>query len=360
VDLSLEREGVLWKQGGIPADDGSVRKWLEDLGAYRASRFVPIGEARGLDSAVELRFETDAGIETVRIGGPTGKLRYARRGEEPVALELPGEIAAQIPTGPLIFRNRQVLSFVRFDARRLRIGDEEAVREGERWNVVKPVAVEADAEHVDRLLTTLSELRAERFVLAFPAGSERRIEVELAPDTSAKAAKGKRDGGAAQEHYTLLLGGDAPGGGCFARAGSDATAFVLGKATCEDLRAGLASRRLFDLDEARLDHLTVERPRARLALEKRGPSWYVGDAVYEQGKLDALLGSLRELRATRVLSYGAGKLPDRVRVTARAGDKALTLGLGREGGKAVARVFDRPVLYEIDEKALMRMREIMD
>jgi hypothetical protein len=350
------------------ADATVVRKLFEDLSTFRAldARAVDV-KAQGLEKPVarlQLFGEDGQLREELAVGGAVEghpDRRWVRRGNEAVSLLVHGELLRQIEPDFLRFRRRQVLSFNRFDVKRLTLrrpaGPEEVLEQGEGgWRLTRPTAVAADADLTDRLVGMISDLSAERFVAERPAAEHQldaralRMEAELSAAASKKPAAG--DGGtssAAGGTYVLEVGASTPGGGCFARAGKGAAAgpvFVLKADSCKDLHQLLATRRPFTLDEAKLTRVVLggSLRQGELALEKRGPDWYRvagasgpdgGDGAEpaSQERMTELVSALRELRAVEIEGYGAAPAPAAletprllVRVTAGGQERTLTVG----------------------------------
>src|SRR5262249_4057511 len=142
--VALAREDGSWKlkaPAGQAAEDEAVRKWIEDVGAYRAVELVPANadaKKQGLSHPTVVTIETETGgKEVLKMGEAASGRRNVRRGDEPVVLAVHAELGAQVRPDPLLFRARRVLSFVRFDARRLSArqgGVEEVAEKGEGDN----------------------------------------------------------------------------------------------------------------------------------------------------------------------------------------------------------------------------------
>jgi hypothetical protein len=365
--LVLAREGSVWKvsaPAGAAADDEVVRKWLEDLGSYRALAVEP-GEpaAHGLGGKDTIRVtveEEGGGKALVAIGPGREGRRWAHRGGEAVLLQVHAEAGDTISADPLFFRSRKVLQVARWEVKSITMtagGTIEAAERGpqEQWKLEKPITIEADAGVIDRLLGAVADLRAEK-LMAGAAGFAPTHTLRLATQPTETAAAGG-DGGAARkpETHVLEVGADAPGGGCLAR--SAGTVMVLAKAACEDLRVHLATRKLIDLGDQAVVGITLARGGKREALEKRGPTWHrsAGPRVPSE-QIDDLLGTLRSLSARAVVQYGhdAGHGLARPRLEASLkldGGKELKLAFGAEGDRGVfARLEGRDVTYLVAQK----------
>lgn len=134
---------------------------------------------------------------------------------------------------PLRFRDRAVLDFAHFDARRLERsagGHTLALtsRDGEEWRPVAPARGPVDRTDVARVVGALGNLRAETFLAAAPRGApELTLEVDVqAPGDSA----------AARHRLDLYKMKEAPG--CAGRLDRE-LAFTLAAAACNELRLPL-------------------------------------------------------------------------------------------------------------------------
>jgi hypothetical protein len=359
------QEGT-WKLGepAGAAEEEAVRKWLEDVAAFRALALPPVDPARqALSGGVVVTLELEGGgRERLQLGRAVGPHRFVRRGDEPVALEVHAELGALVAADPLLFRSRRMLSFVRFDARRLvaRQGgvEEVAVRgDADAWKLKAPVAMEADADATDKLLTALADLRAVRLLAQAPAGAldgARVLEITVEPPPAAKPDRGTATTG--QQSHRVEVGAKIAGG-CVARV-DGGPPFVVAEGSCAELRAHLASRKLLALVEDRLAAFELTHPGGRReTLEKRGPAWYSGTAPVEQSKIDALVGRLRALNARDAALYGPdrGHGLDRPRLVLRirtdgSPDTVLTLGAATPSGDVYARVSGREVTYLISRE----------
>jgi hypothetical protein len=364
--LVLAREGGAWKVRapvGAAADDEVVRKWLEDLGSYKALTFQP-GDAAshglGRETARVVVEEEGGGTASVAIGANRQGRRWARRGDEAVLLQVHGEAGDSISADPLFFRSRKVLQVARGEVKAITVtagGITEVAERGpqDQWKLEKPLALEADAGVIDRLLAATADLRAERFLgdaVAFAATHTLRLATQPSEPDGAD-----RDGGArTAATHVLELGTDLPGGGC--RARSAGVVMALAKGACDDLRVRLATRKLVDIGEQTVVGLTLVRGSRSETLEKRGPTWHrsVGPRVPTE-QIDNLLGALRGLSARTVAQYGPdaghGLAKPRLGVTLKLdGGKELTLvfgGRGENRGESgvFARLKGRDITYVV-------------
>jgi hypothetical protein len=274
-------------------------------------------------------------------------------------LQVHAEAGDAISADPLFFRSRKVLQVVRWEVKTISVttgGTTEVAEKGaqDQWKLEKPLALDADAGIVDRLLAAVTDLRAEKFLaggVAFTPLTTLRLATQP-PDTPAAGG----DGGVRKPATHLLeLGADAPGGGCLAR--SAGTVMVLAKTACEDLRVRLATRKLVDLGEQTVVGVTLARGGKTETLEKRGPQWHRGAGPrIPSEQIDDLLGALRALSARAVVQYGPdgghGFAKPRLQATLKLdGGKEISLVFGGEGdGGAFVRLKGREVTYAVAQR----------
>jgi hypothetical protein len=189
-------------------DTRVVDDWLARLAAVKAATRADGAKARHL--IVEGRFR------------------------QQIDVSAPPDAYALLAPDPLRFRERVVLSFARFDLKRLARAagtDTQTVTtdSGGNWQTSSGATV--DAENVGRVIGALSELRATEFVAAPPPGQPAlRLEVDVQPPGEARPAR----------HVVELW--QRKQGGCVARLDADA-AFTAEPATCANLRQELLVER---------------------------------------------------------------------------------------------------------------------
>ena len=337
--VALVHEDGGWKMTAPQAqaaEDEAVRKWIDDVSAYRALGFKP---AAG-------NFPTTVTIDkdVIHVSAPQGGRVFARRGDEPVMLEMHAELAQEFAPDPMTFRSRKILSFVRFDARKLVTNDEVAVKgEADTWKLEKPAGVDADADVMDKLLGALGDLRAEKFVTTPPQKDVRKLTVTVEPPPGAKGEKPK------SETHTVEIAAD-----CIARADGGAS-FVVAKEHCGELRAHLDTRKLLTLAEDKLTGLEIQHGAKKETAEKRGPAWYRGDTQVDQSKIDALVSMLRGLSAQDAVAYGPATLAPKLQLRVKTdGAPDTTLVVAADGR---ARVSGRDVTYQLPKDSLSQLEK---
>ena len=209
--LSLRRVGGAWTfstpKVAYAADTKVVDDWLARLGTVRT---------------------------TTRSGGPsTRHLIAVGRFRQQVDVSAPPDVYALLAPDPLRFRERAVLSFARFDVRRLQRTAGKATQQvtttdgGGSWQA--PAGEAADAANVSQVVGALSDLRADEFVASPPPGEPAvRLQIDVQPPGERQLVP----------HVLKIL--DAKEG-CAAVLDTDAI-FTLERAACDALRLPLLKK----------------------------------------------------------------------------------------------------------------------
>jgi hypothetical protein len=204
--VGLQRAGGAWTfttpAVAYAADTPAVDEWLARLVAVKAA---------------------------TRSGGPsTRHLTVEGRFREQVDVSSPPDVYALLAPDPSRFRERTVLSFARFDVKRLQRTAGKSTQavtsaDGNDWRA--PAGAAPDTARVAQVIGVLSELRAASFLAAPPAGAPAlRWEVDVQPPGERRPARHAIDVWTRPD-------------GCVARL-RDAT-FTAERATCDALRLEL-------------------------------------------------------------------------------------------------------------------------
>jgi hypothetical protein len=204
--VSLRRAGGAWTFSPpappYPADTGAVDEWLARLRAIKAP--------------------TRSGGENTRHLLVEGRFR------QQIDVSSPPDVYALLAPDPLRFRARDLLSFARFDVRRLqrsagKTAQQLTTADGGTWHTSSG---EPDAANAALVVGALSDLRAVDFVAAPPSGEPAvRLEVDVQPPGEARPTR----------HVVQLY---TRPNDCIARLDADTT-FRLERATCATLRLDL-------------------------------------------------------------------------------------------------------------------------
>jgi hypothetical protein len=162
-----------------------------------------------------------------RAAGPrTRRLVVEGRFRQDVAVSSPPDLYELLAPDPLRFRDRALLSFARFDVRRLErmaAKQEQVVTsdDGGTWRAAS--GAQADAASVGRVVGVLSDLRADEFLAEAPRGEPAtRLEIDVQQPGDARPSR----------HVVQLYPG------CVARLDAEAT-FRIERAACDALGLSL-------------------------------------------------------------------------------------------------------------------------
>ena len=212
--ISLLRTAEGWRADGAPADDGEVRATLDALAAVDGPSLVPVTPFP-IVARVVARAEGSAAVRLVARGSGVPHVCMAPEdGGSCVFAET--SLLERLSSDPLAWRPRRVLSLRAADIRHLVVGEIALEPTAGAWHLTHPQGKLLDNDHLVRLLATLAELRATRFLPdATPVSPTTRIAIDA---------------------ITLIVG-ERSEAGCRARLGD--SVFDLAPSTCADLLAPL-------------------------------------------------------------------------------------------------------------------------
>lgn len=214
-------------------DSASVAAGPELLAEYgldspRLRVFLELtGEAAALDS---LRFGDDT---------PTERFAYVQRsGPNPEVLRVRAWRFDNLQKGVFDLRDRRLLAFEQADVREVWLGraDEppvEAMRAGDGWELVAPLARPADASAVDGLLSKVRNAQVEKVVYETPSKAE-LTAAGLAPGAERMQLVLRVGDDRAEKR--LLVGVESEDGAFYARDSSRPHVFVIDSTVVGQLR----------------------------------------------------------------------------------------------------------------------------
>jgi hypothetical protein len=371
--LAVGRDGEAWRvrePAEHPADEDVVTQWIEGLGAFRATRFIPLNEfGQGFLKPARVTVQGRGEEFTLAFGVTVGRNRFVRRNDESATMLVHAEVSENLSADPLAFRKRRLLEFSRYDVQRIVAKgpyDEEA-KKGERdgWRLVKPAGLAGDDSVIGSVVGALGELRAREFVADKPTPTHglsrpsRELIVTVNPPPHVHDHEGDEEDAEKDEEaekpkvHKLRIGKSLADKSCYARLDGKGPVFVLEDTACRTLRSLLVARRLFQLEEDKIVGFTLSRGSEEIVLEKRGPDWHrVGGDKLRSAQIEDLLGVIRDARARDVAAYEDGDIAaPRLRLTVRTdGLPEQTLVVGKPSADGLeARIAGRGVRYILDE-----------
>jgi hypothetical protein len=313
----------------------AVSELLSKLSKVEAEGLVPVakvasgdGQIRGRVGCLEMKTSSSDEIFSLCLFHPSANRWLLRRGAEPIALQVDGDIEEIFATRPSDLRSRVILSAKLKELPTLYLEKqsvtEKLIKSDNSMLLYSPVVGPPDSLALSRLRTLFSRLNVARFVSSQEAKQYLakpdvviRAEADSVPLPSSSTKSFRRfvlDLLAALRtaalEMRLEIGGDAPGGGCYGRKNS--LTFILPKKACETLRAPLANRRVFvKLVSHQLASIEACTQKGCLELEKTGGVWALPSKgkgppkkpTASQSTIRTAVSALVGLRAVKVLSY---------------------------------------------------------
>ncbi len=359
------------EKGASQRSDGQlVAKFVDDVQAFSVLGFIfPATQQSlyGLDKPQgSLLLENQDGLtEALELGKIEGDKLYVRRKGEAAVLLVHKELGDLLRPDPLAFRNRQVLSLDQSAIQKIVVQQgqvtESLTEKDGKWHLTKPLDMGADQDAMDAFSRSLSALQADRYLPRNSAAAKvlsgpgvRSIEVLVKEGSDLTSAPGGQKDSKGQTKKHRLVLGPVTATGCVGRLDEgDRVAFTLPVATCRDLHAWLADRRLADVTPSKVRKVRFVGPKGQWEIEKKGPQWYshAGPKV-DNTAVETLLTTVQGLRASRTARYGKpgkqdGAAKPDIQVTLTLENhKTISIVVGNQvrdkDGKVVGRYCWRP------------------
>ena len=336
-DTITNQDGTWILANGRRAEPIAVDDLLKTIEHLQAASFEdrpPLVDT-GLDSpratvAVTLTGQLEP--LSLVIGNPTtsGKMVYARSGDDPSIAILRQETIAALLVPPIGYRDRQILDFNKSHAANIEITRRgrtfSLVESFGLWRLTAPVDAPADASSVSNILADLNNLRA-KTVVAADSGSayglddpwvRAAVTVQPPPQplTTAPAQTETQPAeaetrpalvGPPPQTYALLMAA-TPDGKIYARLEDGKLVYQVDHQVLDNLLAELHDRQAFPIDQdTRITKLAFRNRDRAFALEKVGRNKWIADAdttlPIDANKVDGEISTLRELKTGEFVSY---------------------------------------------------------
>lgn len=333
------------------ADAAAVDRLLDGLANLEKSRTLDqvVPAEVGLDkprAVVALTLAGKAGETVLNIGAavPTGGQAIVAIAGRPQAYVVGDTLLSEVNKQPGDWRDRQMFHGDRDAIARLAwtVGSGPRVvlaRRGDRFWLESPIVDRADRDQVEKLLSDLTGLSAERFVDSPPSASS---PAPVAPPTPPINAVLEAVLGGQPQPFRVELGASHPASSAPSQPGAPETAGNLTwarvGATAFETRSPLAqtlarppadwrSPLLSGLEVHQVDSVVVRDAQGTMQLTRSGTDWKRGAATISYLPVSDLLFAVTEAKADRLLNPAeAGAL------SAGAAQPAMTFEL--KGGQA--------------------------
>lgn len=376
-DARLEQQDGEWRLVApldFPADTAAERMadTLASLGHEAQIESPRPDDEYGLDevSARVVRFGVGDETRELRLGAktPVGANVYARTGEAPEVYTVASHTAQAFDHSLLDLREKRVLDFDPTSVRGLEAhwpggrvvlarrdapADDAAEEAGDEvaaeseWRLTSPLEARADADAVERLLTTLSFLRADAFA---DAPSEAQRALLEPPDFAVTLERNDAQGGPLE----LAISRPDDGAHRWVRAAGDVL-FRIPADRIEDFpreTVAYRQRRLASfsaLDAQQIDFFFQDEAGDPVAItgERREGGWSSRPESFAAGKLSAAVAELARLEADDIVAESMG--PEELDALGLAPPEAVitVLGARPESGEGAQPDAPLPVLAEV-------------
>ena len=387
VTMEIRREGQGWRferPRRVAASGEAVDSLLQSLAPLPARRLIASGGQEGGADPAAFGLAPPRAVLTLELADGS-KRRLLIGSETPVSQGMPAYyarvegsdaiytidayIAEQITGSWEDFRDRRVVPFAAQDVHTVRVQvggvtvqarrDPEASAAERRWRLVEPYDAPGDAEAIERVLRDLEFARVSRFVSDEPSPQELAryglaapqavVEVTYAPAAGGQGGGGS--GGGEAQRATLLVGGEAEGGGRYVKRADSPSVYTVPQSDVASVLGVQADawvrRRILGLARGEIRRVSFSmegRPGpVTLALDAGG-QWSVspGQRRPEAGEVQAWLDALWSLQAEQVVAVGRSARPPERTTDARAIVMEVTVA-GYDGVPVTRLVIPVPV-----------------
>ena len=367
------------KEGTIPAKDIDADK--SKLNEYGLNRPKLKLRLIGSDRPPEILFGKDAALE--------GRM-YIRFDNSKETFLARQSVKKDIDKKAEEFRDRKLTDLTTAQVRRIALktpaGEMELEKEGDHWDIVKPLRARADDEKVGDLIAQITTARIQQFVaddhgdlrpygLAEPRGSITLFSQEERKDQKVEIADSIKVFGREDKGQMLQIGSvpEKEKDQIYVRFAPRGSVYTLPRKVEEVLNAKPADLRDYHLvrvDTNVLDRITIDvTGKGKTVLARKDGNWTIANknnVPADSGAVRRLINALQNERVTKFVEDVASNLPKygldkpRLQLTfssfasentaeTKAGEQPFaTLAFGKEDGDNIyARLTDEPFVVAV-------------
>ena len=231
-------------------------------------------------------------------------------------------------------------------------------KNGTEWQIVQPVATQADASAVSGITSNLASVELQRVIDDNPADlkafglAEPRIQVTFK---------------AAGKDQALQIGQKSPtGAGVYAKVADQKRVFLIAsflESTFNRTTFDLRDKTVLKVDAVKVDALEVETAGGTMKFVKKNGEWEIAQPSAtraDYGAVENLLGKINSAQMKSIASaeaadlkpYGLDKPAATVRVGTGSSQAALAIGSSSGEGAVYARDLSRPAVFTVDSTLL--------
>jgi len=310
------------KEGSIPAKEiDADRSKLAEYGLNNPKLKLKL---LGRDKPPEIFFGKDAALE--------GKM-YVRFQNSKQTFLANQSVKKDIDKKPEEFRDKKLTDLTTAQVRRLTLktpaGEMELEKQGEHWEILKPLRARADDQKVGDLISQITTARIQQFIaddrgdlraygLAEPRGSITLYDQDQKKDRKVELGSAVKVFGKEDQGQTLQIGSvpDKEKEQVYVRFAARGSVYTLPKKIEEILNikpADLRDYHLARIDTNILDRITIEAPgKGKTVLARKDANWTIANrnnAPANSTAVQRLIDTLQNERVTKFVEDVASNLP---------------------------------------------------
>jgi hypothetical protein len=352
----------------LPADQDAVSSMLFSLSALNSERLVDekatdlasYGLASpALQVAVTLK---DNKTQKILIGDqtPAGNAYYAMLAGDPRLFTLAAYNKSNFDKSANDLRDKRLLSADFDKVSQIELlnqspdkkSDLTLARDKDAWQILKPKPYRADSSQVDDLIRALREAKFET------SGAEESNAKLAAAFKSAKPlATAKVTGASGTQELDIRKDKDGDLAKSSVLEGVYKVPATLATSldkTLDDFR----NKKLFDFGYQDPNKIELHDGPKSYFLTRSGTDWWGADGKkVDASSLDAVLGSLRDLSATKFPDSGFSNPEIQITVTSQDGKRVEKVSVAKAGDSYLAKREDEPSLYEIPATSITELQK---
>ena len=370
--LALSRDSSgNWKITGpkpLPADQDSISSMLFTLSALNSERLVDEKATNlasyGLASPALLVAVTlkDNKTQKLLIGDqtPAGNAYYAMLAGDPRLFTLAAYNKNNLDKSANDLRDKRLLSADFDKVSQIQLlnqspdkkSDLTLAREKDAWQILKPKPYRADASQVDDLIRALREAKFET-----TGADESNSKLASAFKSSKPLATAKITGASGTQELEIRKDKDGDLAKSSVLEGvykvPPSLATSLNK-TLDDFR----NKKLFDFGYQDPNKIEIHDGAKSYFLTRSGTDWWGADGKkLDASSADAVIGSLRDLSATKFPDSGFNNPEIQITVTSQDGKRLEKVSAARAGDSYLAKREDEATLYEIPAGSITEVQK---
>jgi hypothetical protein len=345
----------------LPADQDTVSTMLSTLSSLTSDRLVD-DKATNLDQYGLVQPSIEVAITrkdktTVKLligdNTPAGSAAYAAVAEDPRVFILASYSKNSFDKSLNDLRDKRLLNFdsdklsrVELSAKKLTI---EFGRSKDQWQIVKPKPFRADAFQVDELVRALHDAKME-----LSAGEDEKKTAAAFSSGTVTAAVKVTDVSGTQELQVRKNKDDY-----YAKSTVTPGVYKITSATATSLDKNLddfRNKKLFDFGYADPDKIEIHEGAKNVVVTRSGTDWLSNGAKMDAPSVTTLIGTIRDLSASKFPDNGFTSPTIEIIVTSNDGKRIEKAILSKNGDAYVAKRDTEPALYEIATSSVTELQ----